>query len=228
MIDSKFIPLIITGLWETIYMTVLGTLFSYIIGLPLGIILSVTSKGGIKPNNRVNAPLGIVVNIIRSVPFIILMVTAIPLTRLLIGTSVGSTATIVPVVIACFPVVARSVEGSISNVDKGIIEAAESMGASLKQIVFKVLLPEALPSLIAGLAGCTITVLGNTAMAGAVGGGGLGAIAINYGYYRGQTNIMYVMVVMLVIIVQIIQEAGAISSLKNDKSISHTNVKNNK
>lgn len=220
MFDAKFIGLIGTGLLETFFMTALSTVFSYLIGLPLGVILSVTSRAGIKPDRRINAPLGALVNVLRSVPFIILMVAVIPFTRFIVGTSVGSAATVVPLVIATFPVVARSVEASVSSVDRGIIEAAQSMGASVKQLVLKVLLPEALPSLIAGAAGCTITALGYSAMAGAVGGGGLGAIAINYGYYRGQTGIMYVMVILLVLIVQALQETGSALSLKNDRTVS--------
>ena len=163
------------------------------------------------------------VNLLRSVPFVIMLVAAIPLTRLIMGTSVGSSATIVPLVIASFPIVARSVEASASSVRHGVIEAAQSMGASDMQIITRVILPEAVPSLITGAASSLITVLGFSAMAGVCGGGGLGSIVINYGYYRGETGIMYVLIVILVLMVQIIQEAGARLSVKSDKNSRNSN-----
>ncbi len=218
MIDSKFLGLIFTGLLETIYMTLAASAVSYIIGLPLGVFLSVSRPEGIAPRPGIRNVLGTVVNLLRSVPFVILLVAAIPLTRLIFGTSVGSSATIVPLVIASFPIVARSVEASVSGVRHGIIEAAQSMGATDMQIITRVLLPEAVPSLITGAASSLITVLGFSAMAGVCGGGGLGSIVINYGYYRGETGIMYLLIVVLVLMVQLIQEAGAKLSVRADKN----------
>lgn len=189
-------------------MTLFSTFLSYLIGLPLGLILVVTDKTGIRPMVGVNAVLGFIVNFLRSVPFIILLVAVIPLTRFIVGTSLGSTATIVPLVIGAAPFVARMVESSIKEVDAGVIEAAQSMGATPIQIVMKVLLPEARPSLVVGSAIAITTILGYTAMAGFVGGGGLGTIAINYGYYRYQSDMMLVTVLILVVIVQLFQEIG--------------------
>ena len=208
MIDSTTLSLLGTGLWETLYMTLFSTLLSYIIGLPLGLILVVTDKSGIRPMVGLNAVLGFIVNFLRSVPFIILLVAVIPLTRFIVGTSLGSTATVVPLVIGAAPFVARMVESSIKEVDAGVIEAAQSMGATPMQIVMKVLLPESRPSLIVGSAIAITTILGYTAMAGFVGGGGLGTIAINYGYYRYQSDMMLVTVLILVVIVQLFQEIG--------------------
>ncbi len=208
MFDSTTLSLLGTGLWETLYMTLFSTLLSYIIGLPLGLILVVTDKSGIRPMVGLNAVLGFIVNFLRSVPFIILLVAVIPLTRFIVGTSLGSTATVVPLVIGAAPFVARMVESSIKEVDAGVIEAAQSMGATPMQIVMKVLLPESRPSLIVGSAIAITTILGYTAMAGFVGGGGLGTIAINYGYYRYQSDMMLVTVLILVVIVQLFQEIG--------------------
>lgn len=215
----EMIPLIGRELWATIYMTLASTLVSYILGIPLGLILVVTDSGGIRPNPALNRVLGGIVNALRSVPFIILTVAVIPITRFIVGTSIGSTATIVPLVIAATPYIARMVESSVKEVDRGVIEASLSMGASPIQVVMKVLLPEARPSLIIGAAIATTTILGYSAMAGFVGGGGLGAIAINYGYYRNQTGIMIVMIILLIIIVQIIQEIGLRIAKKTDKRI---------
>lgn len=223
MFDSKFLGLIATGFLETVYMTVSASLISYIIGLPLGLLLSVSSPEGIAPNPGLNRFFGTVVNLLRSVPFVILLVAAIPLTRFVTGTSIGSSATIVPLVIASFPIVARSVEASASSVRHGVIEAAQSMGATNMQIITRVILREAVPSLITGAASSLITVLGFSAMAGVCGGGGLGSIVINYGYYRGETGIMYVLIVILVIMVQIIQEAGARLSVKADRNTKNNN-----
>ena len=208
MFDPTTLHLLAVGLWETLYMTLFSTFLSYLIGLPLGLILVVTDKTGIRPMVGVNAVLGFIVNFLRSVPFIILLVAVIPLTRFIVGTSLGSTATIVPLVIGAAPFVARMVESSIKEVDAGVIEAAQSMGATPIQIVMKVLLPEARPSLVVGSAIAITTILGYTAMAGFVGGGGLGTIAINYGYYRYQSDMMLVTVLMLVVIVQLFQEIG--------------------
>lgn len=223
MFDSKFLGLIGTGFLETVYMTVSASLISYIIGLPLGLFLSVSRPEGIAPNPGLNRFFGTVVNLLRSVPFVILLVAAIPLTRFVTGTSIGSSATIVPLVIASFPIVARSVEASASSVRHGVIEAAQSMGATNMQIITRVILREAVPSLITGAASSLITVLGFSAMAGVCGGGGLGSIVINYGYYRGETGIMYVLIVILVIMVQIIQEAGARLSVKADRNTKNNN-----
>ncbi len=217
--DAKLLTLVTNGLWESLYMTVLGTLFSYMIGLPCGLILAITSPEGIRPNKAVNNTLGSITNFLRSVPFIILMVAIIPFTRLVTGTSIGSQATVVPLVVAAAPLVARSVESSVKGVDPGVVEAAQSMGATTWQIIRSVLLPEALPSLVIGLASSTITILGFSAMAGVAGGGGLGAIAINYGYYRGQVDIMFIMVILLVLMVMLIQKAGERTSLSLDKTI---------
>ena len=223
MFDNKFLGLVVTGFFETIYMTLVSAVLAYVIGLPLGVFLSVSRPEGISPRPLPNRICGAVVNLIRSVPFVILLVAAIPLTRLITGTSVGSSATIVPLVIASFPIVARSVEASASSVRHGVIEAAQSMGATNMQIITKVILPEAVPSLITGAASSLITVLGFSAMAGVCGGGGLGSIVINYGYYRGETGIMYVLIVVLVLMVQVIQEAGARLSIRCDRNAKNSN-----
>jgi len=216
---TEIMPLMGKELWATIYMTLVSTLASYILGIPLGLVLVVTDADGIRPNLAVNRVLGGIVNALRSVPFIILTVAVIPITRFIVGTSIGSTATIVPLVIAATPYIARMVESSVKEVDRGVIEASLSMGASPLQVVLKVMLPEAKPSLIIGAAIATTTILGYSAMAGFVGGGGLGAIAINYGYYRNQTGIMIVMIILLILIVQIIQEIGNVIARKTDKRI---------
>lgn len=200
--------MIFEGIWETLYMTILSTVIAYIVGLPLGILLSVTGKGGILRNRAVNGILGAIVNILRSVPFLILLVVLIPVTRFLVGTSLGTTATIVPLTIGSIPIVARMVESSLQEIPPGIIEAAESMGASPLEIIVRFMLPEAVPSLLLGSAINLATILGYSAMAGFVGGGGLGDIAIQYGFYRYQSDILFVSVAILIIIVQIFQEAG--------------------
>ncbi|NLB79684.1 MAG: ABC transporter permease [Clostridiaceae bacterium] len=207
------------GILETLYMTIVSTVMAYIIGLPVGMFLVVTDKEGIRPSPTINRIVGGIVNLLRSVPFVILLVAIIPFTRLITGTSIGSTATIVPLIIAAAPFVARLVESSAKEVDRGVVEASLSMGASTMEVVCKVLLPEAKPSLIVGAAIATTTILGYTTMSGFTGGGGLGTIAINYGYYRSQTDIMLVMVVILIIIVQIFQEIGNMISNKCDKRI---------
>ncbi|HBV87793.1 MAG TPA: methionine ABC transporter permease [Desulfosporosinus sp.] len=205
---ASLFQLILPATGETLYMVVVSTLLAYLIGLPLGIILVVTSPGHIMPNPWVERTLGTVINILRSAPFIILLVALIPFTRSIIGTSIGTTAAIVPLVISAAPFVARMVESSLKEVPYGVIEAALSMGASPQQIIQKVLLPEAKASLILGVAITTISVIGYTAMAGTVGGGGLGDLAIQYGYNRFRTDIMVITVVILVVIVQIIQSLG--------------------
>ena len=207
-------------IWATLYSTVLATIFAYIIGLPLGILLVTGEKGGVRPlPGALMKVLNFVINILRSVPFLILMIMAIPLSRLILGTSVGTNAMIPPLVIAAFPFVARMVESSLREVDRGVLEAATAMGASPLQIVWKVLLPEARPSLLTGATTVTITILGYGAMAGFIGGTGLGATAINYGYYRNQPVILYGAVIVLVILVQIIQSAGTHTAVGSDKRL---------
>ncbi len=208
MWSEAVIKMLGVGILETLYMTFFSSLVAYLIGLPIGILLVVTDKEGIAPMVPVNKVLGVIVNLVRSVPFVILLITVMPFTRILIGTTIGSTAVVVPLIIASAPYIARLVESSLKEVDKGVIEAAQSMGATPLQIIYKVLIPEAKPSLIVGGAIAVTTILSYSAMSGFVGGGGLGDIAIRYGYYRYETEIMLVTVVILVIIVQVIQEAG--------------------
>ena len=213
------VSMILTGLYETLLMTAASSFFSYVIGIPLGVLLVVSDTNGIKPMPVLNGVLGSVINLIRSVPFMILLIMVIPLTRLMVGTSIGPVAVIPPLVIAAAPYIARMVESSLKEVDAGVIEAAKSMGASNMQIIFKVLLPESRPSLLVGAAISVTTILGYSAMAGFTGGGGLGTIAINYGYYRYQTDIMFITVAILVILVQIIQEIFMRSSKRSDKRV---------
>jgi D-methionine transport system permease protein len=219
MTITDWLPVIGQGILETLYMTLVSTLFAYVIGLPLGLWLVVTNPDGIRPNAAVNRVVGGIVNALRSAPFLILLMALMPLSRILTGSSIGSTAMIPPLVIAAFPFIARVVESSAKEVDRGVVEAALSMGASPLQIVRKVILPEAKPSLITGGAIAITTILGYTAMAGICGAGGLGAIAINYGYYRGKTGIMWIMVILLVVIVQIFQEVGNTVAFRCDKRI---------
>lgn len=217
--DSAIWSLILQGIGETFYMVIVSTVVSYILGIPLGVIVYMTDTNGIRKNRAVNLIVGFIINVIRSVPFLILLVAILPFTRLVVGTTIGSTATIVPLVVAATPFVARMVESSLKEVDLGVLEAAKAMGSSTWQMITKVLLPEAKPSL---LVGCTIafaTILGYSAMAGFVGGGGLGAIAVNYGYYRYKTDTMLVTVAILVIIVQIFQEVGLHLVNKIDKRV---------
>lgn len=208
MNSSELFKLLANGTLETLYMTLVSTLFAYVIGIPLGILLVMTKKDGLRPNRVVNVTLNVIVNVLRSVPFLILLVAVMPVTKFVVGTSIGSTATIVPLVIASAPFIARLVESSLLEVDPGVVEAGRSMGASDFTIVRKILIPEAKPSLITGAAIAITTLLGYSAMAGFVGGGGLGDIAIKYGFYRYQNDIMLITVILLVIIVQIIQEVG--------------------
>jgi len=209
--------LIWQGLLETLYMTIVSTLLAYVIGLPLGVVMVVTDKDGIYPLVTLNKILGVIINLVRSIPFLILLIAVLPFTRFVVGTTIGSTATIVPLVIGAAPFIARLVEASIKEVDKGVIEAAQSMGATPFQIIYKVMIPEAKPSLIVGSAIAITTILSYSAMAGIVGGGGLGDIAIRYGYYRYQNDIMLVTVAILVLIVQAFQEIGMKLAKINDK-----------
>lgn len=217
--NPKVWAMIFQGSWATIYMTLISTVLAYVIGLPLGIILVVTDKKGIHPIRPLNTILNIIVNIMRSIPFLILMIAIIPFTRAVVGSAIGEKATIVALVVSAAPFIARMVESSLKEVDSGVIEAAQSMGASTMQIITKVFLTEALPSLITGAAISVTTILGYSAMAGVVGGTGLGAIAINYGYHRYKGDVMWVCVALLVIIVQALQEFGMWFARKSDKRI---------
>ena len=196
------------GILETLYMTIVSTILAYVFGLPLGVLLVVSGKNGIKPMPTINVIISFIVNVFRSIPFLILLVAIIPFTRFIVGTMLGSTAAIVPLTVAAAPFVARLVETSLSEVDSGVVEAAESMGAGTWQIIRKVLLPEAKPSLINNATVATITILGYSAMAGFTGGGGLGDIATRYGLYKFDTGTMWLVVVIIVVIVQIMQEIG--------------------
>ena len=213
------LDLVLKGLWETVYMTVGATVLSYIVGLPLGLILAATAADGVRPNRGVNLVLGAIVNVLRSVPFLILLYTVIPVTRFIVGTAIGTKATIVPRFISAFPFVARLVESSAREVDRGVVEASLSMGASVGQVIRKVILPEARPSRINGAAIATTTILGYSAMAGVAGGGGLGAIAINYGYSRYNTAVMLTMCAVIVVVVQFFQSAGTLGSRLSDRRI---------
>lgn len=215
--SAQEIQMILEGIRDTLYMTIVSTLFGYVIGLPWGIALTVTGKEGLRPNNIIYRILDVVTNIMRSIPFLILLILVLPLTMIIVGKTYGSTATIVPLVISASPLIARMVESSLNEVDKGVIEAAQSMGANNLQIVWKVLLGEARVSLISGATITIGTILGYSAMAGTVGGGGLGDIAIRYGYYRYQANILLVTVILLIALVQIFQFIGTVISVRLDK-----------
>ncbi len=216
--DAYIKEAIIKGIWETIQMTTFSALFAYVVGLPLGVILYVTAKDHLFENKAVNAVVGFVINIGRSLPFLILLVLLIPFTRLVVGSSIGTTASIVPLTVGAIPIVARMVESSLNEVPSGIIEAARSMGAGPLFIIFHFILPEATPSLLLGGAINVATVLGYSAMAGVIGGGGLGAIALQYGYYRYEKQVLWVTVALLVIMVMLIQEAGVGLSKKVRRS----------
>lgn len=217
MFDEKIISMLLTGTWDTIYMTVAATFFSYVFGIIMGVVLVTSRRGGITPHPVVYSLLDIIVNLTRSFPFLILMIAVIPFTRFLVGTTIGNNATIVPLVLSAAPFVARLVESSLLEVDHGVIEAAQSMGASTWQIITRVMIPEAMPSLINGSAVAAITILGYSAMAGAVGGGGLGKLAIMYGYNRYQTDIMIITVILLIIIVQAFQSIGDWAARRSDR-----------
>lgn len=217
MWDKQIITMIGQGILETLYMTLGSTAIGYLLGLPLGIALAVTDKQGIKPNRLIYKILDVISNIIRSVPFLILLIVLIPFTRAIVGKSYGSTATIVPLVVAATPFIARMIESSLKEVDQGVIEAAQSMGASTFTIIIRVMLVEARTSILVGMTIAVGTILGYSAMAGIVGGGGLGDIAIRYGYHRYQTDIMIITVVLLVILVQIFQSTGMLISKRLDR-----------
>ena len=217
LIDKGILQL---GVWETIYLTFIPAVFAYLFGIPLGILLSVTDKGGIHPIPWLNKIIGLIVNIFRSIPFVILMIAVLPVAKFVVGTALGNKAMIVTLIIAAVPYVARMVESSIKEVDSGVIEAAQAMGTSSIKIVFKVLIPEAKPSLLVGAVISLVTILGYSAMAGTIGGGGLGMIAINFGYQRFNDEIIWICVLLTVIVVQIIQEVGMFIARKTDKRIS--------
>lgn len=216
MLDEKVIIMLLEGIRDTLYMTFVSTFVGYVFGLPLGILLNVTRKEGLKPNRLIYRSLDFICNIVRSIPFLILLILLIPFTRLVVGKSYGSTATIVPLVICAAPYIARVVESSLNEVDGGVIEAAKAMGASNLQIIFKVLLVEAKTSLFTGAIITTGLLLGYSAMSGTVGGGGLGDIAVRYGYYRWKTDIMLITVVLLILIFQIIQNVGTVIARRID------------
>ena len=217
MWTSATTDMIITGIGQTLYMTILSTVVGYVFGLPLGVMLAVFDKDGLRPNKAVYKVLDVISNIMRSIPFLILLILIIPLTRLIVGQSYGSSATVVPLVVAAIPFIGRMVESSIKEVDAGVVEAARSMGASDLRIIVKVLLLESRTSLITGATIAIGTILGYSAMAGSVGGGGLGDIAIRYGYYRYESQIMIVTVILLVVLVQVFQSIGMIIASKLDK-----------
>lgn len=213
----EIIRMIYKGIGETLYMTILSTAIGYLFGLPMGVLLAVSDREGLTPNPLLYKVLDVAANIVRSIPFLILLILLIPFTRFLIGKSTGSTATIVPLVAAAVPFIARMVESSIKEVDAGVVEAAKSMGAGNLRIIMKVLLVEARTSIITGCTIATGTILGYSAMAGTVGGGGLGDIAVRYGYYRWEEKIMIVTVVLLIVLVQIFQSVGMLFAKRLDK-----------
>ena len=215
--SQEIIKLMLQGIQETLYMVAVATIIGGIIGIPLGITLVTTSKGHILENRFINQILGTIVNIIRSIPFIILMVAIIPLTRLIAGTSIGTTAACVPLTIVAIPFLSRLVETSIRDVDFGLVEAAESMGATPFQIIRKVLIPEALPTIINNITVLIVNLIGASAMAGAIGGGGLGDIAIRYGYQRFRPDVMLATIIILIVVVNVIQAGGDFASRKKNK-----------
>ena len=215
--SQEIIKLMLQGIEETFYMVAVATVIGGIIGIPLGITLVTTSKGHILENRFINQILGTIVNIIRSIPFIILMVAIIPLTRLIAGTSIGTTAACVPLTIVAIPFLSRLVETSIRDVDFGLVEAAESMGATPFQIIRKVLIPEALPTIINNITVLIVNLIGASAMAGAIGGGGLGDIAIRYGYQRFRPDVMLATIIILIVVVNVIQASGDFASRKKNK-----------
>ena len=215
--SQQIINLLLQGFLETVQMTVISTVVAVLLGVPLGVILVITSRGHIMQNEAVNKVLGAIVNATRSIPFIILMVAIIPFTRLVAGTSIGTTAACVPLTLAAIPFLARLVETAIKEVNSGVIEAAQSMGATPLQIIWKVLLPEALPTLIDNITVLIVNLISYSAMAGAIGGGGLGDVAIRYGYQRFQGDVMLATIIILIVLVQVIQSLGDYLSRKVNK-----------
>ena len=223
------IPILPQQIWESLYSTILSTFFAYIIGLPLGVLLATGGKDGIlKFPTWLKNLLDAITNLLRSVPFLLLMMVTLPISKLLFGTQIGTIASIPPLVIAAFPFIARLVETSLREVDKGVIEAAQSMGCSPLQIITKVMIPESVPTLISGATTAFITILGYGAMAGIIGGGGLGNVGITYGYYRYKYDIMWFIIILLVLLVQIFQTIGARLSVKSDKRISNNEKRRTK
>lgn len=216
MWDNTMTVMMLEGIRDTVYMTVVSTFFGYILGLPLGIALTLTDKNGLCQKRTIYRILDVIINITRSVPFLILLIVVMPLTKLIVGKSYGSTATIVPLTLAAAPLIGRMVESSLKEVNKGVIEAAVSMGGKTRTIVFRVLIGEARTSLLVGVTIVLGTVLGYSAMAGVVGGGGLGDIAIRYGYYRYDTTVMLVTLVFIVVIVQLMQFVGTLLAKRMD------------
>ena len=216
--SPNMIHLLIKALGETLYMVALSAAIASLFGIPLGVILTITGKSHIKENAALHKTLGSIVNALRSVPFIILMVAIIPLTRIIVGSSIGTTAAIVPLTISCTPFISRIIESSLLEVDPGVIEAAQSMGASPLQIIWKVLLPEAMHSIVLGITLAVISLIGSSAMAGALGGGGLGDLAIRYGYQRFQADTMIATVIVLIALVQLVQTIGNKISAKLNKT----------
>jgi D-methionine transport system permease protein len=218
---NEFKGLLLVSTWQTLYITLISTLIAYLLGIPLGIWVVSTAPNSIAPNRPVHEFMSRIINIGRSIPFIILLVALLPVTRMLVGTTIGPTATIVPMTIAAVPFVARMIEQSLVEVDNGLIEMGQAMGATSFQIIFKVLLTESLPSIIRGISITIINLIGYSAMAGAVGGGGLGDLAIRYGYHRRQTDIMMVTIVLLILVVEVIQMGGNAIASKIDKRNVH-------
>ena len=216
--SPEMLSLLNKSFWETCYMVLASTILATVIGIPLGVILTVTRRDHILPNTAVNGILGAIVNATRSTPFIILMVAIIPLTRIIVGSSIGTTAAIVPLTISAAPFIARIIESSLLEIDHGVIEAAQAMGASSMQIITKVLLPESLHSIVLGITLAVISLIGYSAMAGALGGGGLGDLAIRYGYQRFQMDVMIATVIVLIIMVQLVQSFGNYCSRKLNKN----------
>lgn len=220
---------IAADIWETIYASLLSTFLAYVIGLPLGVAVVVGEPGNVRPLPKwLMDTFNFIINILRSVPFLILMIIALPLSRLAVGTTIGTKALIIPLTIAAFPFIARLVESSLRDTDRGVVEAAQSMGASPSQIIWRVMIPEAMPSLISGATIALMTIIGYDAMAGIIGGGGLGRTAINYGYYRSETVVMWIEVVILIILVQIFQSVGTKLAVKSDKRITQNNKRRRK
>ncbi len=205
------------GVRETLFMTLLSTIFGYLLGLPMGVALAVTDDNGIRPNPVIYKVLDVIANVVRSIPFLILLILLMPLTKLLVGRSYGTAATVVPLTVAAAPFIGRMIESSLNEVDRGVIEAAQSMGADTMTIIVRVLLVEARTSILVGVTIALGTILGYSAMAGIVGGGGLGDIAMRYGYYRYEKEIMFVAVILLVVLVQIFQTLGMKMSVKLDR-----------
>ena len=219
MFDQATVEMLMEGVVDTLYMTIVSTFFSYVFGIVMAVVLVICRKDGIRPNPVVYSVLDVVVNLTRSFPFLILMIAVIPFTRYIVGTTIGNNATVVPLVIAAAPFVARLIESSLLEVDNGVVEAAQSMGATPFQIITKVMIPECLPGLISSMTTALTTILGYSAMSGVIGGGGLGKIALSYGYYRYQTDIMIVCVVLLVLMVQVFQTVGTAWAAKSDKRL---------